>query len=80
MLHLRTAALSACVGLSLFLVLIQSGTGFGLENALRSKIRLEFAAEKKQASTPEEFQKVYMNIAAEHAKYPMTATTVLQAW
>jgi hypothetical protein len=77
-LRFRPAALAACVGLSLFLVLIQSAAGFGLENALRGRLQEEFAAEKKQASTPEEYQKLFMKVAVAQARFAMTATSVLR--
>jgi hypothetical protein len=76
-LRFRPAALAACVGLTLFLVLIQAAAGFGLENALRGRLPEELVEERKLAKTPEEFQKANMKIAVEEARWQMKSTLAM---
>jgi len=78
LLRFRPAALAACVGLSLFLLLIQTTVGFGLEHAVRGLVPEEVNIERKEARTPEQFQKVYMRIAAIEGKFAMTGTSTLR--
>jgi hypothetical protein len=62
----RSTWIAVCAGLTLFFLLIQWTTGFGLARALTASISEE---ELKDAKTPEEIQVAEMKIAMEKAKY-----------
>jgi hypothetical protein len=76
LLRFRPAALSACVGLTLFFLLMQSMAGFGLEHALKEKVSDETLEEKKKAKTPEEVQIAEIKTAQSESKFHVRGTFV----
>lgn len=74
LLRFRPAALSACVGLTLFFLLVQSLAGFGLEHALKEKTSDENLEERRTAKTPEEVQKAEIKIAQSESKFQVRGT------
>ena len=74
LLRFRPAALSACVGLTLFFLVIQSITGFGLEHALKEKAPQAMIEDKEKAKTPEETQITQIKIAEVESRFQVRGT------
>jgi len=65
--------IAVCAGFTLFFLLIQFATGFGLTNALTGAVEEELKDQIEKAKTPEEVQRVEMQIAVRKAEfYPRT--------
>jgi hypothetical protein len=71
---MRPALLSACAGLTIFFIIAQTVAGFGLEKAVTSKIEANFKEERDAAKTPEEIQKVEMDMARVKGSYHVRDT------
>ncbi len=71
---IRLALLAAMAGILLFVLLIQVVAGFGLEHAVSSLVSESLKEETKLAKTPEEIQRVQMQIAREVGKYQLGNT------
>ncbi len=74
----RPTAISVCAGLSVLLLLIQSGMGFGLERALEDSVEASFKEQRDAAKTPEQTQRVEMKIAEESGRYHLRTTNALR--
>ncbi|MCE9530607.1 MAG: hypothetical protein K8T89_05685 [Planctomycetes bacterium] len=74
----RPALISACAGLTLFLVLIQSVAGFGIEWAIKYKVLEDFKQLRSDAKTPEQIQIAEMKIAGEKNRYQPGTTSWLR--
>ena len=63
-LRYRPALLAGLTGLTLLLLVLQWGTGFGVDRAARAMAAENFAKDMKDANTPEKQQRVEMRVAA----------------
>lgn len=60
----QPAILAACAGVTLFMIVIQSLSGFGVEKAATNLAEHELREDKAKAKTPEQIQRVEMRIDA----------------
>ncbi len=73
----RLAILGVCAGFALFFLLIQSLASFGVERALQNKVNASFHKEREAARTPEDIQKVEMEMASSLGGYHLGRTYYL---
>ncbi len=74
----RPTLLIACTGITLFFLLVQTAAGFGLDRALHRQVQEKYKEARSDAKTPEEIQKVEMQIAADLGKQCLRTTIWLK--
>lgn len=74
----RQAAISGCAGATLFFLLIQCVSGLGIQRAANAKVEATFKSQIDGAKTPEEVQKVEMEMAEKRGGYSAHTTLALK--
>jgi hypothetical protein len=78
MIRRRPALLAVCAGMTLFFLLLQYAAGFGVERALNNLVQSNFQETRQNAKTPEENQKVDIQMATIAGGYQMRTTIWLK--
>jgi hypothetical protein len=78
MLRLRPALVAACAGITLFFILVQCAAGFGVDRALNQMVQDKFKDVRTDAKTPEEIQRVEMQMAEVTGSFHMRTTIWLK--
>lgn len=78
MLRRQPALLAACAGVTLIFLIVQYAAGFGVERALDTTVAEQFREATGEAKTPEEHQKVEMQMAGIAGAFNMRTTNWLR--